>query len=121
MPGKGELNEEFGLYVERPFFIISTLGENRFVDVVDQKNVVIKTPNEYDSQKWIFDQKSKTIKNVMYKTKSLDITNGGSSNDLQIWSTNGNWFQVFKFEQNYFINVKDGRLLEVKDAKDVEG
>jgi hypothetical protein len=48
-PGPGELNEDFGLYVERPFYIISAIGENRYVDVIDEKNVVIKTPNEYDS------------------------------------------------------------------------
>jgi hypothetical protein len=91
-PGKGELNVDYGLYVERPFYIISALGENRYIDCYDGREVAIKTPNEYDSQKWWFDQKSKTIKNVMYKNKSLDITNGGRSNDIQLWNTNGGWF-----------------------------
>jgi hypothetical protein len=104
-PGKGELNEEYGFYVERPFFIISAIGENRYMDVVDERNVVIKTANEYDSQKWWFDQKSKTIKNVMFEDKSLDITNGGRSSDIQVWKTNGNWFQQFKWTQNYIKNV----------------
>jgi len=91
-PGPGELNEEYGLIIEKPFYIISAIGENRYVDVVDERNVVIKTPNEYDSQKWYFDQKSKTIKNKMFNDKSLDITNSGRTNDMQIWSTNGGWF-----------------------------
>jgi len=81
-PGKGELNEDFNLYIERPFFVISSGCENRYLDVVDERNVVIKTPNEYDSQKWWFDQKSKTIKNTMFEDKSLDITSGGKSDDL---------------------------------------
>jgi len=88
-PGKGELNKDYGLYVERPFYIITAIGENRYVDVVDERNVVIKTPNEYDSQKWWFDQHSKTIKNKMYNDRSLDITKSGKTNDMQIWSTNG--------------------------------
>jgi len=80
-PGKGELNVDFNLYVERPFYVISAVGENRYLDVIDGRDVNIKTPNEYDSQKWWFDQKSKTIKNSMYEDKSLDITNGGRSTD----------------------------------------
>jgi hypothetical protein len=91
-PGKGELNEEYGLYIERPFYIISSCGENRYMDVVDEKNLVIKTPNEYDSQKWWFDQKSLTIKNQMFEDKSLDITNSGKTDDMQVWKTNGKWF-----------------------------
>ena len=73
-------------------YIISSLGDGRYLDVVDQKNVVIKTSNEYDSQKWWFDWKTKTIRNKMYHHKSLDITNGGATDDLQIWNANGQWF-----------------------------
>jgi hypothetical protein len=120
-PGKGELNVEFGMYVEREFYIISSLGENRYLDVIDQRKVVIKTPNEYDSQKWWFDQKTKSIRNKMYKDRSLDIANGGQSDDLQLWHANGHWFQVFKFQSNYFVNVKDERVFTVEGAKDTEG
>jgi hypothetical protein len=90
-PGKGELNTDYGLYVERPFYIISMFGEKRYLDVIN-RNVVIKTPNEFDSQVWFFDQKTKTIRNTLYKDKSLDIQNAGNTNNLQIWSTNGGWF-----------------------------
>jgi hypothetical protein len=61
------------------------------MDVVD-KNIVVKTANEYDSQVWWFDQDSKTIRNNMFKDKSLDIQSSGSSNNLQLWATNGKWF-----------------------------
>lgn len=47
-PGKGELNKEYGFYVERPFYIISQCGEKRYLDVIG-RNVVVKTPNEFDS------------------------------------------------------------------------
>jgi hypothetical protein len=33
-PVKGELNEQFGLYVERPFYITSELGEHRLLTTI---------------------------------------------------------------------------------------
>jgi len=119
-PGKGELNKEFGLYVERPFYIISMCGEKRYIDVVG-RNVVVKTPNEFDSQIWYFDQKTKTIMNTLHKNKSLDIQNSGNTNNIQLWSTNGGWFQQFKYSQNYFKNAKDGRVIEILNQQDGEG
>jgi hypothetical protein len=111
-PGKGELNKEYGFYVERPFYVISMCGEKRYLDVIG-RNVVVKTPNEFDSQVWYFDQRTKTIMNTLYKNKSLDIQNSGSTRNLQIWSTNGGWFQKFKYSQNYLKNVQDGRVIEI--------
>jgi len=32
-PGKGELNEEFGLYIERPFYIVSALTSHRYLEL----------------------------------------------------------------------------------------
>lgn len=71
-PKKGELNKYFNLYVERPFYIISFLGNNRYLDLLG-RNVVIKTPNGFKTQQWWFDQKSKTIKNMKHKNWSFDI------------------------------------------------
>ena len=34
-PKKGELNAEFGLYVERNFYIVSQLLGNRYLDMLD--------------------------------------------------------------------------------------
>ena len=41
--GKGDFNEDFGLYIERPFYIISELGEHRYLDLIGNRNMVIKT------------------------------------------------------------------------------
>jgi hypothetical protein len=57
----------------------------------------------------------------MYTHKSLDIRNSGRTHDMQVWKTNGGWFQQFKWSQNYFVNIQDDRVLTVKDNKDVEG
>jgi len=44
-PVKGEMATEFGLYVERPFHIVSQLPAHRYMTIIDGRNVVIKTPN----------------------------------------------------------------------------
>jgi len=44
-PKKGELNKKFGLYVDRTFYIVSQLSQNRYLDLINNRNMVIKTPN----------------------------------------------------------------------------
>jgi hypothetical protein len=53
-PGKGELNKEFGLYVERPFHVVSELDSHRYLDIINNRNIVIKTPNGRNTQVWYF-------------------------------------------------------------------
>jgi hypothetical protein len=90
-PGKGELNEEFGLYVERPFYIISQLPSNRYLDLINNRNFVIKTKNGRNTQVWWFDQKSLTIKTKL-NNQSFDIQNSGKTRNMQVWSTNSGWW-----------------------------
>jgi hypothetical protein len=55
-PKKGELNTYYNYYVERPFYIVSQLPKHRYLDVIaGTTNLIIKTPNGFDSQKWFFD------------------------------------------------------------------
>ena len=93
-PKKGELNEDFGFYVERPFHIVSMLPRRRYLQRVDpasSQEIVIKQPNSYKSQVWWFDQRSLTIK--CQKTgQSLNINNNGRSNNLNTRNTQSNWF-----------------------------
>jgi hypothetical protein len=44
-PGKGELNEDFGLYVERDFYVVTQMSSHRYLDLINNRNMVIKTPN----------------------------------------------------------------------------
>jgi len=72
-PKKGELNPDFGMYVERHFYIISQLPSHRHLDVIGNK-LAIKTPaQDVDVKKqeskigrrtqvWYFDQNSLTIR-----------------------------------------------------------
>jgi len=90
-PGKGELNEQFGLYVERPFYVISQMGEHRYLDLINNRNMVIKTRNGRNTQTWFFDQKSLTIK-TQYNKQSWDIQSNGGAKDMRIYSTQSRWW-----------------------------
>jgi len=102
-PGKGELNEDFGLYVERPFYIVSQMAAHRYLDLINNRNFVIKTPNGRNTQIWYFHQQSLTIRTKL-NNQSWDIKSAGKTNEMQIWSTNSGWFQVFKYADEHFLN-----------------
>jgi hypothetical protein len=44
-PTKGQLNKKFGLYVERDFYVVTELASHRYLDLIGNRNMVIKTPN----------------------------------------------------------------------------
>jgi hypothetical protein len=90
-PKKGELNKEFGLYVERQFMLMTNMRSNRVLDVVGKK-VVIKTQNGFATQKWYFHQKTRTVRCVGRPGFSWDIGRSGKSSTLQIWKTNSGWW-----------------------------
>jgi len=71
-PKKGELNERFGLYVERDFYVVSELPSNRYLDLINNRNMVIKTPNGRKTQVWYFHQQTLTIKTRL-NNQSWDI------------------------------------------------
>jgi hypothetical protein len=102
-PKKGELNEDFGLYVERDFYVVSALPGGRYLDLINNRNMVQKVRNGRRTQVWYFHQQSLTIR-TRYNNQSWDIKSAGKTNDMQIWSTNSGWFQVFKYENSQFIN-----------------
>jgi hypothetical protein len=49
-PKKGELNKKFGLYVDRTFYIITKLSSGRYLDLINNRNMVIKTRNGRNTQ-----------------------------------------------------------------------
>ena len=101
-PKKGEMNTDFGLYVERDFYIVSQMNDHRYLDVIPNKvggmkNVVIKTRNGRGTQKWYFHQQSKTIRNRDRDGQGLDIIlknnarYGERTNHLRVAGTNSGW------------------------------
>jgi hypothetical protein len=85
------MNEKFGLRVDTDFYIISALPSNRYLDIINNRNIVIKTPNGRNTQRWYFHQQSLTIRTRL-NNQSFDIQNSGRTNNFQIWSTNSGWW-----------------------------
>jgi len=114
------LNKDFGLFVNRPFFIISRLPMERAIEVVDGRKVVINTRADRNAQHFIFNPKTKTIDSIAYKGKSLDIQNDGRSNNLQVWNTSSRWYQLFRLKGETLLNEK-GKVIEVSGGHDDDG
>jgi membrane carboxypeptidase/penicillin-binding protein PbpC len=90
-PKKGQLNKDFGIVVERDFYIVSNMRSRRYLDIINNRNIVIKTRNGRKTQRWYFHQQSLTIK-TRYNNQSWDIKSAGKTSTLQIWSTNSGWW-----------------------------
>jgi hypothetical protein len=78
-PKKGELNPEYGLYVERDFHIVSRLGKKRYLDLLPNRYFHIKTRNGRKTQVFWFDQKTLTIKSRHWTSYSWTILSSGGS------------------------------------------
>jgi hypothetical protein len=85
-PTKGQSNKRFGLYVDRDFYILSKLPSKRYLDLINNRNLVIKTKTGLTA-KWYFHQPTRTIRSRA-RGQAWDIKNSGKTNDMQIWSTN---------------------------------
>jgi hypothetical protein len=85
-PTKGQLNKEFGLYVDRSFYVISHMRRGRYLDLINNRNMVIKTRNGRKTQLWWFDQRSLTIKTRL-NNQSWDIQSNGKSQEMRVYST----------------------------------
>lgn len=72
------MNKDWGFKIDTPFYVISNLPDGRYLDILGN-NMVIKRRNGFDSQKWFFDQKTRTIKSVRTPSKSWDIQNAGKN------------------------------------------
>jgi hypothetical protein len=94
----------------------------RVLTVVGGRNLVVKTHDRANNNQIFFlDPGTKTLKSVGQNTKSIDIQSSGGSSNLQIWTTNARWFQLFKYDNGAIINVKDGRAMDVSANRDREG
>jgi hypothetical protein len=90
-PKNGEYWKEFGVKIGVGFHIVSELSSHRYLDVLNQKNFVIKTPNGRSSQTWYFDWYTKTIKNAQ-TGKSMNIDNNGKGPGMIMMNTNSKWW-----------------------------
>ena len=121
-PKKGDLNPDFGLYIERPFLIQTAMNSRRYLDLDNSYKMMIKARfQSRTSQVWWFDQKTKTIKSKRYGNKSFNIVSQGRARDMQVYNTNSQWYQIFKYQNKQFLNAQNGKALDVSGGKDIEG
>jgi len=112
------MSPKWGFIVERPFYIVSELKQNRhFTQLGSDKFGIIKTPNGNNSQKFYFDQKTRTIRMVRSTGYSLEAK---GNNDVGYGSSRAVPQQQFKYEKGYIINVKTNKAFDVSGGKDVE-
>jgi hypothetical protein len=95
------------------------MGSHRYLDLINNRNMVIKTQNGRRTQVWYFDQVSKTIKSQQWKSHSLDIQGNGASANVRCTNTNSRWWQMFRFSGEYLTNEK-GKVLHVQGNVDAE-
>jgi hypothetical protein len=117
-PTKGQMSAKWGFVVERPFYIISEMKSNRHLTQLNGRHEsIIKTPNGNKSQKFYFDQKTRTIKLVRSTGYSL-VAKG--NNQIGYGSSSARPEQQFVFEKGYIYNVKTKKVFDVSGRKDVE-
>jgi hypothetical protein len=118
-PKKGQMNTDYGMVVEKDFYIISRMAGKRYLDILG-RNMVIKTKNGKNTQKWYFHQQSLTIRSRS-NNQSWDIASSGRSSNMQVYSTSSKWWQIFRYRGHHFINVQNKKALDVTGNKDQEG
>jgi hypothetical protein len=82
-PGKGDFNQDFGLYIERPFYVVSELGTHRYLTHLPNGDFTIKTNINRPTQVWWFDQNTLTIKATDNKGYSWAILSNGGSEKMR--------------------------------------
>jgi hypothetical protein len=61
-PTRGQLNTDFGLFVERDFYVVSEMRTHKYLDLINNRNFALKTANGRRTQVWYFHQQSLTIR-----------------------------------------------------------
>lgn len=90
-PTKG-LDEDSGLYRNRPFYITSRLPDHRVLTVSGKNLSITKRTNGNQAQLFYFDHLTRTVKSQQYKGRSIAIQSKGRHQNLQVWDTNARWW-----------------------------
>ena len=89
------MNEEFGFYINRPFYIRSRMPMKRVVTMHANHWIYLRrwTPAHKTHAQWRFDEKTKTIFNNNWKNVVMEIHgNGGHPYVRSTGSVNSRWW-----------------------------
>jgi len=91
-PTKG-LDEDSGLYRNRPFYLISRLPKHRALTVSSGRYLRISDKTKDNAhQIFYFDHLTRTVKSKAYTAKSISIPSKGSKTGLDMETTNARWW-----------------------------
>jgi hypothetical protein len=112
------LDEDSGLYRNRPFYLISRLPKHRALTVSHGRYLRISDKKKDNPhQIFYFDHLTRTVKSKAYTAKSWSIPNRGRNNALDIETTNARWWQLFDYKNGNVVNEK-GKALDVRGGQD---
>lgn len=104
------MNKDFGLEVNRPFYIRSKLPMQRFLECQGAYHLRLRTLKRSAVQQWVFDGRTKTIMSKQWRNRSL---NAQSNGHMIAQATNARWMQLWRFENNMLRNER-GTVLQVQ-------
>lgn len=61
-PKDGDYIKEWGFHINRDFYLVSALAGRKYAEVINSRQIAIKTPNGRTFQKFYFHWPSRTIR-----------------------------------------------------------
>jgi hypothetical protein len=89
------MNEEFGLHINRPFYIRSRMPMRRVITMHGNAWIYLRrwTPAHAKHAQWVFDERTKTIRNNHWKSHVMEIHSNGGHPYLRATTTkNSRWW-----------------------------
>lgn len=87
------IDQDSGLYRNRPFYVISRLAKHRALTVKHGHQLrIAKKVKDAPSQLFYFDHLTRTIKSKQYTGKSISIPSSGGANACDIQKTDARWW-----------------------------
>jgi hypothetical protein len=115
------MNKEFGLEINRPFYIVSKMWMRRVATLAGRKIKLQTLSRKNLGQQFFFDEASKTIKNQQRKDLSLEIQSAGKGYvKLRMATTSARWFQLFYYRNDNLLVNEKGAVISIKDKTDSE-
>jgi len=118
---RGEIGGKYGLRAGQPFFLMSKLSTGRVIDSLSGGTVTLENWSRGKaSQQFFFDAKTRTIKSMQWKNKSLQISDNGKGHNLTLAKTTARWWQMWYFKNNQVVSERQ-LVWNIKDEKDDRG
>jgi hypothetical protein len=89
------MNEEFGFYINRPFYMRSRMPMKRVATMHGNHWIYLRrwTPAHKTHSQWRFDEKTKTLFNMWHTNYVMEIhSNGGHPYVRTTTSVNSRWW-----------------------------